>query len=343
MKAVFFREHGGPEVLTYGDFDDPVLQPDQVLVGVKAASVNHLDLFVRRGIPGISIPLPHIPGSDAAGVVEGVGGGVEGVSVGERVLVNPSVSCGQCEFCARGDASLCLSYRLIGETTQGTCCEKIAIPSVNVIPVPDGITFEQAASIPLVFMTAWRMLITRGRLRPGEDVLILGASAGVGIAAIQIAKVAGARVFAAASTQEKLQLCRELGADILINYSREDFVSRVRTETGKRGVDVVIDYVGKETWVKSLRSLARGGRLLTCGATTGYDPQTDLRHIFYRQLQVIGSTMGSKNDLVAPLKLIQAGRMRPVVGAVYDLADAAAAHRAMEERRALGKIVIRVS
>jgi NADPH:quinone reductase-like Zn-dependent oxidoreductase len=214
---------------------------------------------------------------------------------------------------------------------------------VNVIPVPDGITFEQAASIPLVFMTAWRMLITRGRLRPGEDVLILGASAGVGIAAIQIAKVAGARVFAAASTQEKLQLCRELGADILINYSREDFVSRVRTETGKRGVDVVIDYVGKETWVKSLRSLARGGRLLTCGATTGYDPQTDLRHIFYRQLQVIGSTMGSKNDLVAPLKLIQAGRMRPVVGAVYDLADAAAAHRAMEERRALGKIVIRVS
>jgi NADPH:quinone reductase-like Zn-dependent oxidoreductase len=343
MKAVFFREHGGPEVLTYGDFDDPVLQPDQVLVGVKAASVNHLDLFVRRGIPGISIPLPHIPGSDAAGVVEGVGGGVEGVSVGERVLVNPSVSCGQCEFCARGDASLCLSYRLIGETTQGTCCEKIAIPSVNVIPVPDGITFEQAASIPLVFMTAWRMLITRGRLRPGEDVLILGASAGVGIAAIQIAKVAGARVFAAASTQEKLQLCRELGADILINYSREDFVSRVRTETGKRGVDVVIDYLGKETWVKSLRSLARGGRLLTCGATTGYDPQTDLRHIFYRQLQVIGSTMGSKNDLVAPLKLIQAGRMRPVVGAVYDLADAAAAHRAMEERRALGKIVIRVS
>lgn len=343
MKAVFFREHGGPEVLTYGDFDDPVLRPDQVLVGVKAASVNHLDLFVRRGIPGISIPLPHIPGSDAAGVVEGVGGGVEGVSVGERVLVNPSVSCGQCEFCARGDASLCLSYRLIGETTQGTCCEKIAIPSVNVIPVPDGITFEQAASIPLVFMTAWRMLITRGRLRPGEDVLILGASAGVGIAAIQIAKVAGARVFAAASTQEKLQLCRELGADILINYSREDFVSRVRTETGKRGVDVVIDYLGKETWVKSLRSLARGGRLLTCGATTGYDPQTDLRHIFYRQLQVIGSTMGSKNDLVAPLKLIQAGRMRPVVGAVYDLADAAAAHRAMEERRALGKIVIRVS
>ncbi len=343
MKAVFFREHGGPEVLKWGDFDDPVLRPGEVLVEVKAASVNHLDLFVRRGVPGISIPLPHIPGSDAAGVVERVGGGVEGVSVGQRVLVNPSVSCGQCEFCVRGDTSLCLSYRLIGETTQGTCCEKIAIPYANVIPIPEGMTFEQAASIPLVFMTAWRMLITRGRLRPGEDVLVLGASAGVGIAAIQIAKVTGARVFAAASTQEKLQLCRELGADVLINYSSEDFVSRVKAETGKRGVDVVIDYVGKETWVKSLRSLARGGRLLTCGATTGYDPQTDLRHIFYRQLQVIGSTMGSKNDLVAPLKLIQSGRMRPVVGAVYDLADTAAAHRAMEERRALGKIVIRVS
>jgi len=343
MKAVFFREHGGPEVLNCGDFDDPVLRPGEVLVGIKAASVNHLDLFVRRGVPGISIPLPHIPGSDAAGVVERLGGGVEDVSVGQRVLVNPSVSCGQCEFCVRGDASLCLSYRLIGETTQGTCCEKIAVPCANVIPIPEGMTFELAASIPLVFMTAWRMLITRGRLRPGEDVLVLGASAGVGIAAIQIAKVTGARVFAAASTQEKLQLCRELGADVLINYSSEDFVSRVRAETGKRGVDVVIDYVGKETWVKSLRSLARGGRLLTCGATTGYDPQTDLRHIFYRQLQVIGSTMGSKNDLVAPLKLIQSGRMRPVVGAVYDLADTAAAHRAMEERRALGKIVIRVS
>jgi NADPH2:quinone reductase len=335
-------EHGGPDVLTFGDFEEPAAARGHVVVDVKAASVNHLDLFVRRGMPGVKIPLPHIPGSDAAGVVSAVGEDVAGLSVGDRVLMNPSVSCGRCEFCARGDASLCESYILIGETTQGTCCERIAIPARNAIPIPDSLSFTDAASIPLVFLTAWRMLISRGRVSPGEDVLILGASAGVGIAAIQIAKVAGARVLAAASTDEKLALCSELGADVLINYTTEDFVKRVRSETGKRGVDVTVDYIGKDTWVKSLRSLVGGGRLLTCGATTGYDPQTDLRHVFYRQLEVIGSTMGGHNDLMRPLKLILEGRMRPVVGAVFDLQDTAEAHRMMEERRALGKIVVNI-
>lgn len=342
MKAIYFTEHGGPEVLTYGDFEEPAADRGYVVIDVKAASVNHLDLFVRRGMPGLKIPLPHIPGSDAAGVVSAVGEDVTALSVGDRVLMNPSVSCGQCGFCVGGDASLCETYQLIGETTQGTCCERIAIPARNAIPIPDSLSFTDAASIPLVFLTAWRMLISRGRVSPGEDVLILGASAGVGIAAIQIAKAAGARVFAAASTDEKLELCRELGADVLINYATEDFVKRVRSETGKRGVDVTVDYIGKDTWVKSLRSLVGGGRLLTCGATTGYDPQTDLRHVFYRQLEVIGSTMGGHNDLMKPLKLILEGRMRPVVGAVFDLKDTAEAHRTMEKRRALGKIVIRV-
>jgi NADPH:quinone reductase-like Zn-dependent oxidoreductase len=342
MKALYFDRHGGPEVLSLGERPDPVVRPGTVMIDVRAASLNHIDLFLRRGLPGVVTPLPHIPGCDAAGVVREVGEGVAGVRVGDRVLMNPSISCGRCEFCLRGDVTLCVSYQLIGEHTDGTCCERLVMPADNAIAFPDTLSFEDAASLPLVFVTAWRMLITRARLRAGEDVLIMGAAAGVGIACIQIAKVAGARVFAAASTDEKLELCRSLGADVLIHGEKEDVAKRVRQETGRRGVDVVVDYVGKATWRKSLQSLRRGGRLVTCGATSGYNPEEDLRHIFYRQLEVIGSTMGSKNELMAPLRLIFAGRMRPVVGGVYPLADAAAAHRAMEERRVLGKIVIRV-
>jgi NADPH:quinone reductase-like Zn-dependent oxidoreductase len=342
MRAVYFETHGGPEVLTLGDRPAPVPGPGQARVVVRAASLNHIDVFLRRGLPGIRLPLPHIPGCDAAGVVGEVGEGVTSLKPGDRVLMNPSLSCGKCEFCRRGDVTMCVSYRLVGEHTSGTCCEQIVLPAENFIPFPDAMSFEEAASIPLVFVTAWRMLITRGRLRAGEDVLIHGAAAGVGIACIQIAKVAGARVLAAASTDEKLDLCRSLGADVLIHAEREDVVRRVRDETGRRGVDVVVDYVGKATWQKSLQCLVRGGRLVTCGATTGYNPEEDLRHVFYRQLEVIGSTMGSHNELVASLKLIFAGRMRPVVGAVYDLADTAEAHRLMESRRSVGKIVIKV-
>jgi len=342
VKAVYYEEHGPVEVLQYGELPEPELRPGTVKVEVRAASLNHIDLWMRRGLPGITIPMPHIPGCDAAGVVAGVGAGVEGVAVGDRVLMNPSISCGQCEFCLRGDVTLCVRYQLVGETVSGTCCEYIVVPAHNAIPIPDHVTFEDAASMPMVFVTAWRMLITRARLRAGEDVLVLGASAGVGIACIQIAKVAGARVIAAASSQDKLDLCSELGADHLINYAEEDFARKVREITGKRGVDVVVDYIGKETWVKSLKSLSRGGRLVTCGATTGHDPQTDLRHIFFRQLEIIGSTMGSRNELEAPLKLIFEGRMKPVVSEIYDLKDLAEAHRSMEERRSLGKIVIRI-
>ncbi len=342
MKAIFYERHGGPDVLTYGERPAPSMRPGFVRIDVHAASLNHIDVFLRGGLPGITIPLPHIPGCDAAGVIAEIGDGVTNVHIGDRVLLHPSISCGHCEFCLRGDASLCLHYQLIGETVSGTCCEEIVVPADNTIPIPEGMSFEDAASIPLVFTTAWRMLITRGRLRAGEDVLILGATAGVGVACIQIAKAAGARVFAAAGTAEKLDLCRDLGADVLIDYSREDFSRRIRELTAKRGVDVVVDYVGKDTWVRSLKSLSRGGRLVTCGATTGYNPEEDLRHVFFRQLEIIGSTTGSKNELLAPLRLIEAGKMRPVVGAVYDLKDTAAAHAAMEARRVMGKIAIRV-
>lgn len=325
-----------------GERPAPAIRPGAVRIDVNAASLNHIDIFMRRGAPGLKVALPHIPGCDAAGVVSETGPGVTNVRVGDRVLMDPSIACGRCEFCLRGDASMCVSYQLIGEMTSGTMCDEIVVPAQNAIPIPDTMTFVAAASLPLVFVTAWRMLITRGRLCAGEDVLILGAAAGVGIACIQIAKVAGARVFAAASSAEKLAVCRELGADVLIDTSREEFVRRVRDETGKRGVDVVVDYVGRDTWVNSLKSLVRGGRLVTCGATTGYNPEEDLRHVFYRQLEIIGSTMGSRNELMAALRLVFAGRMKPVVGAVHDMADIAAAHAAMEERRAIGKIAIRI-
>lgn len=341
MKAVFFDKHGGPEVLRYGDLEDPAPGRGEVLLDVKASSLNHLDIFVRRGLPGIS--LPHIPGSDASGVVAAVGEGVTSVLLGERVLVNPSFSCGRCEFCVRGEASMCLSFGILGEHVRGACCEKLVVPEENVIAIPDGFSFIDAAAVPLVFVTSWRMLITRARLRAGETVLILGAASGVGTACIQIAKIAGARVFACASDREKLGLCEELGADVLIDYTREDFVKRVRDETGKRGVEVCVDYVGRDTWAKSVRSLAKGGRLVTCGATTGYDAPTDLRHVFFKQLEVIGSTMGSKNELLAPLRLIFEGKMRAVVGRVVDLENTADAQRLMEARKVLGKIVIRVA
>jgi NADPH:quinone reductase-like Zn-dependent oxidoreductase len=341
VKAVFFRKHGGPEVLEYGDFEDPVLEPGHAMIEVKAASLNHLDIFVRRGIPGVT--LPHIPGSDASGVVAAVGEGVTGVSVGERVVVNPTLSCGTCEQCLRDEPSLCRSFKILGEQVRGACCERIAVPARNAIPIPDNLSFADAAAVPLVFVTAWRMLVTRGRLRQGETLLVLGAAAGVGTACIQIAKVVGARVIACASGKEKLDLCAGLGADVLIDYSTEDFVKRAREETLKRGVDVCVDYIGKDTWPKSIRALANGGRLLTCGAVSGHDAATDLRHVFFRQLEVIGSTMGSKRELDAALRLIVEGRMRPVVGKVVDLRDTAEAHRMMEARTVLGKIVIRVA
>jgi len=342
MKAAYFEQHGGPEVLRMGEIKDPVAGRDQVVIDVKATSLNHLDLFVRRGMPGIKIPLPHVPGSDAAGVVAAVGEGAEGVEVGDRVLVDPSLTCGRCEYCIRGDVTLCRQFGVIGEHCWGGYAEKLLIPVHNIVKIPDSCSFETAAAVPLVFVTAWQMLITRGQLRPAEDILILGAAAGVGTACIQIAKLTGARVFAAAGSDEKLKLCKELGADVLIDYSRDDFVKRVKEETGGRGVDVCVDYVGSETWVKSLRAVTRGGRVVTCGATTGYDPQTDLRHIYYRQLKIIGSTMGSRNDLLAPLKFIFDGKMKPAIGKTISLEEVADAHRLMEARKVLGKIVVRV-
>lgn len=340
MKAVVFREQGGPEVLRYEDVPDPKPGAGEVLMEVRAASVNHLDIFLRRGMPGVLIPLPKIVGADAAGVIRDLGPGVSGLKAEQRVTINPGLSCGHCEFCAAGFGSQCTSYSIVGEHRDGAYAELLKVPARNVLPIPDSLSFEQAAAAPLVFLTAWSMMISKGKLRPGEDVLILGAGAGVGTAGIQIAKMTGCRVFAAASTDQKLERARQLGADFLINYNTDQFDKKIRELTDKRGVDVVVDYIGAETWVRSLRSARRGGRVLTCGATTGFAPQTDLRQIFFRQVQVIGSTMGSHAEFLEVMKCVFRGQLRPVIDRVLPLSEARKAHEFIEARAVFGKIVL---
>ena len=340
MKAVVFNQHGGPEVLHYEDVADPKPGPGEVLIEVKATSINHVDIFLRRGMPGVKVPMPKIVGSDAAGIIHGIGPGVSGLTAGERVTVNPGISCGRCEFCAAGFASQCVSWSMLGESRDGAYAEFVVVPAHIVLPIPDSMSFEQAAAAPLVFLTAWSMMISKGNIRPGEDVLILGAGAGVGTAAIQIAKMVGCRVFVTASSDEKLQRAKELGADFLINYSTDEFDKKIRDLTNRRGVDVVVDYVGAETWVRSLRSARRGGRVLTCGATTGFAPQTDLRHIFFRQLQVLGSTMGSPREFLDVMKCVFRGQLRPVIDRVLPLSEARKGHELVEQRAVFGKIVL---
>jgi NADPH:quinone reductase-like Zn-dependent oxidoreductase len=341
MKAVVFAEHGGPDVLRYQDVPDPKVGPGEVLIEVHATSINHIDIFLRRGMPGVKVPLPKIVGSDASGIVRELGPGVLGLSAGQRVTVNPGISCGHCEFCAAGFGSQCVSYAMIGETRDGAYAQFISVPAHTVLPIPDSLSFEEAAAAPLVFLTAWSMMVAKGKIRPGEDILILGAGAGVGTAAIQIAKMTGCRVFAAASTAEKLKRAKQLGADFLINYSANEFDKKIRELTNKRGVDVVVDYVGADTWVRSLRSARRGGRVLTCGATTGFAPQTDLRQIFFRQVQVIGSTMGSHREFLDVMKCVFRGQLKPVIDRVLPLAEARKGHELIEARAIFGKVVLK--
>jgi NADPH:quinone reductase-like Zn-dependent oxidoreductase len=340
MKAVVFNQHGGPEVLQYVDVPNPRPGPGEVLIEVKATSINHIDIFLRRGMPGIKVPLPKIVGSDAAGVIRELGRDVSGLTPGQRVTINPGIACGHCEFCSAGFGSQCVSWAMVGENRDGAYAEFVVVPAHIVLPIPDHISFEEAAAAPLVFLTAWSMMVGKGNIRPGEDVLILGAGAGVGTAAIQIAKLVGCRVFATASNAEKLQRAKELGADFLINYTAEEFDKAIRDLTNKRGVDIVVDYIGADTWVRSLRSARRGGRVLTCGATTGFAPQTDLRHIFFRQVQVLGSTMGSHREFLDVMKCVFRGQLKPVIDRVLPLPEARKGHELIEQRAVFGKIVL---
>lgn len=340
MRAVRFHQHGGPDVLTYEDAPDPVPGPGQVLVRVRACAMNHLDIHVRRGIPGMAVPLPHTLGSDVAGEVAAVGPGVADCKPGDAVVVNPGVSCGRCEACLSGEDNLCRRYSILGEHIAGGYADLVAVPEANILPKPARLSFSDAAAVPLVFLTAWDLLVAGARVRPSDTVLVWGAGSGVGSAAIQIAKVFDARVIAIAGADWKLERARALGADETINHATHAVADEVRRLTGRRGVDVVVEHVGQATWETSLRALARGGRLVTCGSTSGFAAQTDLRFVFSRRLMIRGTFMGSKGTMPEILRLVEAGRLRPVVHNVRPLRDARSAHETMERREQFGKLVL---
>ncbi len=342
MKAIVFHQHGGPEVLHYTDVPEPKLHPNEVLVRVRACAVNHLDLWVRRGLPGVSIPLPHIPGSDVSGEIARVGEHVARVKVGDKVVLAPGVACSRCVHCLAGRDNQCREFTNLGYMIDGGCAEFVRCPEVNCFPMPANLSFEEAAAVPLVFQTAWHMLVTRAGLQPGEEVLVVAAGSGVGSAAIQIAKFLGARVIATAGSDEKLAKARQLGADEVIHHGVHKINEEVKRLTHRRGVDVVFEHVGTATWEQSVASLAPGGRLVTCGATTGFDAKIDIRFLFSRQLSLLGSYMGTKDELNTVLKLVGQGRLRPVIDRVLPLASCAEAHAILEHRKHFGKIVLTV-
>ena len=340
MKVARIHRHGGPEVLVYEDAPEPQIKANEILLRVRACALNHLDLFVRGGISGMTFTMPHVLGSDIAGEVVRVGELCERVQPGWRVLLSPGLSCRQCSQCVAGHDNLCRRYTMFGYRVDGGNAEFLAAPEYTAIQIPDDMSFEEAAAVPLVFLTAWHMLMARAHLEPGEDVLVLGASSGVGSAAIQIAKLFQCRVIATAGGDVKLAKARDLGADHTIDHYRQDISAEVRKLTGKRGVDVVIEHVGTATWQKSVESLAPAGRLVTCGATTGYDAKLDLRFLFSRQLSLLGSFMGTMGELHRVLQFVFRGQLKPVIDKVYPLAEIRAAHERLENKEQFGKVVV---
>ncbi len=342
MKAVLFRAHGGPEKLSYEDLPIPTVGSEDVLVRVKACALNHLDIWIRQGIPAYPIPIPHVSGCDAAGIVEQVGNQVDVVTVGQRVFLSPGISCWKCEQCLAGRDNLCRSYGLVGAMTHGGYAEYVKVPFRNVLPVPEHLTFEQAAAFPLVSVTASHMLFALAGLQHGETVLIMGAGSGVGMMAVQMAKLAGARVMTTVGSDDKIPKAVALGADAVINHAKEKVDERVKLLTEGRGVDVVIELIGPEVWDTCLHSLRKGGRLITCGATTGAEVKLDLRSVYSRQLTIKGSYMGTRAELVKATELMGQGRLVSVIDRTYPLQDARAAQELMLSRRFFGKIVLTV-
>jgi NADPH:quinone reductase-like Zn-dependent oxidoreductase len=345
---------GNPDVLQMSKLPDLSPGPGEVLVRVHAVALNHLDVWVRKGAASPKLPLPHVLGCDVAGEVmafgpriadhePGMQGGVgDSLEVGDRVMVNPGLSCGRCRACLSGRDHLCKSYKIIGEHTRGGYAEQLSVPRANIVPIPSTLEYAQAAAIPLAALTAWQMVVDKARVQPGERVLVMAAGSGVSSWAIQMVKLHGGIVIATAGNDDKLEQARNLGADHVINYSREDYVKAVKTLTDGEGVDVAIDHTGADNWERTIRATAWGGRIVTCGATSGNQAITPLAHVFYRQLQILGSTMGSKADLFSIVDHVRRGSLRPVVSQVMPLADACTAHELMESRAFFGKIVLNV-
>lgn len=332
MTAMVLREHGGPEVLHLEDVPAPEPKPGEVRVRIRAVALNHLDIWVRRGGPAFKLEYPHRLGSDIAGELDD----------GTKVVVQPGLSCMKCTACLGGHDNLCRHYKILGENTQGGYAQYIVVPAVNIAAYPARLDFAHAAASILPFLTAWQMVVHKARVQPGDTVLVQGAGSGIGVAAIQIAKLFGARVITTASSDDKLERAKQLGADVCINYTSQDFVAECKKLTDKRGVDSVIEHVGGDVFAASIKAVRNGGRIVTCGATAGFHPAIDLRHIFFRQVEVLGSTMGSKADLLTVLGHVAAGKLQPIVHEVLPLARAADAHRILEERRAFGRVVLEI-
>jgi NADPH:quinone reductase-like Zn-dependent oxidoreductase len=340
MKAVYIAEHGGIEKLIYGELPAPMLKENEVLIRVRACGLNHADLWIRRGLPFLKVQFPHILGGDVSGEVVAAGSMADKTMVGMRVTVSPLITCGNCEQCFSGEDNLCPRLQVLGEELPGGNAELVNVPIQNVVPLPAEISWEAAACIPATFMTAWNRVFEQAKLKPGEWILIHGAGSGVGSAAIQLARLVGANILVTAGSDEKLQKAEALGARYLINYRKRDFLHEVRRITKRRGVDVVVEHIGVEVWERSLLSLAMGGRLVTCGATSGYQAKTDLRHVFFRNLQIFGTKGGPKASLFKIIRLVQEGKLQPVLDRVLPLQEAREAHRLMEERQQFGKLIL---
>jgi NADPH:quinone reductase-like Zn-dependent oxidoreductase len=339
MKTVRLHQFGGPEVLKYEDVPDPQPRQDQVLVRVRACAMNHLDLWVCKGLPGVK--LPHILGSDVAGEIVDVGEYVTGLQKGQRVIVAPMVFCGHCRFCVSGVHNMCREFTVLGNGVDGGNCELITARHDCVIPIPESLSFEEASAVPLVGLTAWHMMVTRAQIRPGQNVLVLGANSGVGMAAIQIGKLFNARVIATAGDEHKIQRARELGADEVINHYTQKISDEVKRITNKEMCDIVIEHVGQATWGESMKSLKPGGAIVTCGATTGPKVDLDLRFLFSKQFSFLGSYMGTMGDLHEVLKHVFSGKIKGVVDSTFPLSEARAAHERMEKSQMFGKIVLK--
>jgi NADPH:quinone reductase-like Zn-dependent oxidoreductase len=340
MKSVRIHEHGGPEVLRYEDAPEPKIGRDQVLVKVAACSLNHLDLFIRSGLPGLTLKMPHILGSDASGQVAEVGEVAGSLKVGDQVLIAPGLSCRYCTECVSGNDNCCRHYGLLGYAHPGVNAEYVAVPAINAIRLPGNLSFQEAAAVPLVFLTAWHMLVGVAKIKMGEDVLIVGASSGIGTAAIQIAKLHHCRVIATAGSEAKMAMAKQIGADEVINHYKQGIKSEVQRITEKRGVDIVFEHVGAATWAESTSSLANHGRLVTCGATTGGEVKLNIHHLFFRQLTLNGTFMGTLGELHKVVKLFELGKLKAVVDQVFPLSELGAAHRYLESKSQFGKVVI---
>ncbi len=339
VQAVALTQHGGPDKLQLHNLPMPPARPGFVRVAVRATSVNHLDLWVRRGLPHLKHTYPHVMGSDGAGIILDAEPG-DTITTGQPCIIAPGTSCGHCEACLTGHDNLCKNYGIFGENRPGIAAQVVSVPRSNILPFPKGLTWAEAASVPLTFLTAWQMLTIRAKVQPGETVLIQAGGSGVGTAGIQIAKLYGATVITTASSPQKLKLAKELGADHVINYKEQNFLKEVRALTNRKGVDIVFESVGQSVWTDSLKALTWGGRLVTCGATSGHEASTDLRQVFFRQLQIMGSTMGPRGTLFAILRHIQSGKLRPVLDRTFPFSQAAQAHQFIEDRKHFGKVVL---